>query len=99
MSTSFPTLREGPGKHVERYSAIISHPDLLGSAPSMQPKKIWELEIKSGKCSFLLVVEKVAMELTPPLPPVSELKNVFHSFTHFSVTKLCYLSKHYDPNC
>ena len=65
----------------------------------MQPKMIWEPEIKSGKCSFLLVVEQVARELIPPLLPKSELKNIFHSFTHFSVTKLCYLNKQYDPNC
>lgn len=65
----------------------------------MQPKTIWEPEINLGKCSFLLVVEQVARELIPLLLPKSELKNIFHSFTHFSVTKLCYLNKQYDPNC
>lgn len=65
----------------------------------MQRKMIWEPEINSEKCSFLLVVEQVTRELIPPLLPKSELKNIFHSFTHFSVTKLCYLNKQYDPNC
>jgi len=99
VSTSFPGLREGHGKQVERYSGIISNPDLQGTAPSMQPKKIWEPKIKSGKCSFLLVVQQVEREITPPFLPKSELKNLFHVFTHFSFTKLWYLNKQYDPYC
>lgn len=48
----------------------------------MQRKMIWEPEINSEKCSFLLVVEQVTRELIPPLLPKSELKTFFiHSLT------------------